>query len=734
MADVAFEAFVSQNYDLAAQMYDRLLMEQGPVKDLYLGKGDCLARSGNLNDAFDCYTRALAMGQVSPDRLMHLVTSVIETVSQKEGLSVHDYNSEALDMFSCHICHGLLYEPVTIPCGHTFCKYCMQKNKSRICKKCNAHHAGLVLTTLKVNVVLSNLVEKCFSTGTTACKLKLQGNQLFSEKKFEQAVDIYTKALSAEPSDHLLLSNRSHAYASLSKHQEALEDAERVCELRPDWPKGFFRKGSALLSLCRHEEALVAFMQCLVLDPSESSARKELAKVLHCLLSPLPPENMKHGELPRCLRGPIFPPLPSRPPIAQSSVDFLRSAIHQTFNDDEETDHVSDVLKESARLEEEVEEDRYLKPHEDTNLGNQDEMSHYGAESSEADGQDQQRQNVDFKALLKHANNETDRLKETEVEPRKPREVDPALIDRNDYECSLCFRLYYQPVTTPCGHMFCRHCLDRCLDHNNKCPLCKYSLIEYLAERRQAVTELMDKMIENTMKSELEERKKIHDAEMEELARYMNSDKIGEIPVFVCTLAYPTIPCPLHIFEPRYRLMVRQCMETGTRQFGMCLPSNQNPFVEYGCMLEIRDVQFFPDGRSVVDAIGGRRFKVLDRGMRDGYHTAKVEFLQDRKIEGEENIAQYKSLHDEIYEEAKTWFDGLNGVIKNRILTHFGTMPTTEENPESTRHGPKWSWWLLAVLPLDTRAQMTIMAMRSQRDRLVALRRVLNYVSSQNTS
>ncbi|KAL0175891.1 hypothetical protein M9458_028221, partial [Cirrhinus mrigala] len=43
-----------------------------------------------------------------------------------------------------------------------------------------------------------------------------------------------------------------------------------------------------------------------------------------------------------------------------------------------------------------------------------------------------------------------------------------------------------------------------------------------------------------------------------------------DIPIFVCTVAYPGIPCPLHIFEPRYRLMMRRCMETGTKKFGMC--------------------------------------------------------------------------------------------------------------------------------------------------------------------
>lgn len=49
-------------------------------------------------------------------------------------------------------------------------------------------------------------------------------------------------------------------------------------------------------------------------------------------------------------------------------------------------------------------------------------------------------------------------------------------------------------------------------------------------------------------------------------------------------------------------------------------------------MLEIRDIQFFPDGRSIVDTMGGRRFKVLERGIQDGYNTAKVEFLHDDPV------------------------------------------------------------------------------------------------------
>ncbi len=52
-------------------------------------------------------------------------------------------------------------------------------------------------------------------------------------------------------------------------------------------------------------------------------------------------------------------------------------------------------------------------------------------------------------------------------------------------------------------------------------------------------------------------------------------------------------------------------------------------FSEHGTMLEIRDVEYFPDGRSMVDTMGGRRFRILSKGHRDGYDTAKVKIIQD---------------------------------------------------------------------------------------------------------
>ena len=49
-------------------------------------------------------------------------------------------------------------------------------------------------------------------------------------------------------------------------------------------------------------------------------------------------------------------------------------------------------------------------------------------------------------------------------------------------------------------------------------------------------------------------------------------------------------------------------------------------------MLEIQDVRYLPDGRSLIDCVGGRRFRVISRGQRDGYNTAVVQYLVDTPL------------------------------------------------------------------------------------------------------
>uniref|UniRef100_A0A8C2EZW2 LON peptidase N-terminal domain and ring finger 1, like n=1 Tax=Cyprinus carpio TaxID=7962 RepID=A0A8C2EZW2_CYPCA len=308
-------------------------------------------------------------------------------------------------------------------------------------------------------------------------------------------------------------------------------------------------------------------------------------------------------------------------------------------------------------------------------------------------------------------------------ETKSHRTLPKDLLDPNDFECALCMRLFYQPVTTPCGHTFCKNCLERCLDHNPQCPLCKESLKEYLAFRKYTITQVLDNIIKQHLSKEHSERLRLHSQETKEL-----SDLTKNVPIFVCTMAYPTVPCPLHVFEPRYRLMVRRCMETGTRQFGMCISETQKGFVDYGCMLQIRSVHFLPDGRSVVDTIGVKRFRVLSRGMKDGYCIANIEYLEDMKVNDEEDLDKLQVLHDQVYDQARKWFQNLENRFRNQILQHFGPMPMREADIQATPNGPACCWWLLAVLPVDPRYQLSVLSMTTLKERLVKIQHILTYL------
>ena len=58
--------------------------------------------------------------------------------------------------------------------------------------------------------------------------------------------------------------------ASLKNYEEAHSDAQKVVELKPEWPKGYSRLGAALYGLERLDEAIEAYDKGLELDPNNS--------------------------------------------------------------------------------------------------------------------------------------------------------------------------------------------------------------------------------------------------------------------------------------------------------------------------------------------------------------------------------------------------------------------------------------------------------------------------------
>ncbi|KAL9132199.1 MAG: hypothetical protein Q9217_000003 [Psora testacea] len=109
--------------------------------------------------------------------------------------------------------------------------------------------------------------------------LKTEGNKAFAEKKFDEAIEKFSKALEVEPSNHVLYSNRSGAYASKKEFERALEDANRTTEIKPDWAKGWGRKGAALHGTGDLIGAKDAFEEALKLDPANTQAKSGLSVV-----------------------------------------------------------------------------------------------------------------------------------------------------------------------------------------------------------------------------------------------------------------------------------------------------------------------------------------------------------------------------------------------------------------------------------------------------------------------
>lgn len=112
-----------------------------------------------------------------------------------------------------------------------------------------------------------------------ATKYKNLGNECFSAKKYEEAIQHFSKAIELNPNDHVFFSNRSACFASLEQYEKALEDATRCVTLKPDWSKGYTRKGLAEFYLEKYDEAEQTYQKGLELDPTNQQLKEGLDRV-----------------------------------------------------------------------------------------------------------------------------------------------------------------------------------------------------------------------------------------------------------------------------------------------------------------------------------------------------------------------------------------------------------------------------------------------------------------------
>lgn len=104
------------------------------------------------------------------------------------------------------------------------------------------------------------------------------------------------------------------------------------------------------------------------------------------------------------------------------------------------------------------------------------------------------------------------------------------------------------------------------------------------------------------------------------------------LPLFpLPVVLFPGVQIPLHIFEPRYRSMLADCL-AGDRRFGLvyCPPGLAEralPPGQVGCVAEITEAEELPDGRSNIMVTGGERFSLI--GFVDSTHPYHVGEVAD---------------------------------------------------------------------------------------------------------
>jgi uncharacterized protein len=131
------------------------------------------------------------------------------------------------------------------------------------------------------------------------------------------------------------------------------------------------------------------------------------------------------------------------------------------------------------------------------------------------------------------------------------------------------------------------------------------------------------------------------------------------------TVLFPGATLHLHVFEPRYKQLIAECLDRG-EAFGVCLiregdeagDADVDPH-ETGTTAEIGEVMPLPFGRYYVSTVGKRRFRITGIVSREPYLLCEVEYLDDEEIDS-------KRL-DELVERVRATFDEYNHLLVSYV-------------------------------------------------------------------
>jgi Lon protease-like protein len=176
---------------------------------------------------------------------------------------------------------------------------------------------------------------------------------------------------------------------------------------------------------------------------------------------------------------------------------------------------------------------------------------------------------------------------------------------------------------------------------------------------------------------------------------------VNEFPLFPLGLvALPSEAVPLHIFEQRYRTMIRECIDFET-EFGIVWMSDDG-LRDIGCACEVeRVLEEMEDGRFNVVTRGTRPFRVVERQAHLPYPAGVVEFLDDDEEEPD----------DEALERARSVYADL-------------VRRATDRDPDSDELAALDAYGMAATVDFGVDAKQGLLELRSENARLKLVTRL----------
>jgi Lon protease-like protein len=177
------------------------------------------------------------------------------------------------------------------------------------------------------------------------------------------------------------------------------------------------------------------------------------------------------------------------------------------------------------------------------------------------------------------------------------------------------------------------------------------------------------------------------------------------LPIFPLELVLlPGVPLPLHIFEPRYKEMIAECLEQ-KKPFGIVRASSDG-VAGIGCTAEIMSItKKYDDGRMDILTRGAERFEVIQVNHERSFLRAEISVVEDESDKpSTEMVTMAVRLHAEIAKLA-------------------GEEPSGPEDGAGNL-----SFLLAGSLPLDLDFKQSLLATLSEAKRLAAVVKYLEAV------